>query len=77
MSIDRLIAVRFPLAAKQKCTPTGARRAIVASVIVVLGIDLHVFFVYKQKEGLLIFILRIFLPNFMGVARILRGGRFL
>jgi hypothetical protein len=48
MSIDRLIAVRFPLAAKQKCTPTKATRAIAASVVIVTGANLHMFFVFKQ-----------------------------
>ncbi|XP_064636595.1 cysteinyl leukotriene receptor 1-like [Lineus longissimus] len=48
MSVDRLIVVRFPLAAKRTCTTKRALKAIAVSVVLVMGINVHIFFIFKQ-----------------------------
>ncbi|XP_064626805.1 cysteinyl leukotriene receptor 1-like isoform X2 [Lineus longissimus] len=50
MSIDRLIAVRFPLRAIQLCTTGRTKRTVAITYTTIITLNLHVFFVYK-KEG--------------------------
>jgi hypothetical protein len=50
MSIDRVIAVRFPLHAIRLCTTGRAKRAVAITYTIVITLNLHVFFVY-EKEG--------------------------
>jgi hypothetical protein len=52
MSIDRLIAVRYPMEARTKCTVNRALKVIAASAVFVAGANLHIFFVFhKGKLG--------------------------
>ncbi|XP_064637929.1 uncharacterized protein LOC135494108 [Lineus longissimus] len=50
MSIDRIIATRFPLHAVRLCTTGRAKRTTAITYIVVIAVNIHVFFVY-EKEG--------------------------
>ncbi|XP_064650033.1 uncharacterized protein LOC135501714 [Lineus longissimus] len=50
MSIDRVIAVRFPLRAARLCTTGRAKRAVVISYTAIMTVNLHIFVVYK-KDG--------------------------
>jgi hypothetical protein len=47
MAIDRLIAVRFPLAARRLCTASRAKITIGITYTVSMVVNLHIFFIYK------------------------------
>jgi hypothetical protein len=47
MSVDRLLAVRFPLTSQRLCTSSRAKKAIVVATIVIAIINIHIFFAYK------------------------------
>ncbi|XP_064628955.1 growth hormone secretagogue receptor type 1-like [Lineus longissimus] len=49
MSVDRFVAVRFPMAAKGLCTPRRAKLTI-SAMILLMVINVHLFFVYKYVE---------------------------
>ncbi|XP_064631360.1 cysteinyl leukotriene receptor 1-like [Lineus longissimus] len=53
MSIDRLIVVRVPLLAKQRCTTSNAWRAVAVSTVAVMVINTHIFVAYKEFAGIL------------------------
>jgi hypothetical protein len=47
MTIDRLIVVRFPMAAPRLCTTRRAVITIVVTFILVCGLNLYIFFTYR------------------------------
>jgi hypothetical protein len=49
MSMDRLMAVRFPMSAKTKCTTTKAMRAIIISLVVVAVLNVHILLTYEYQ----------------------------
>jgi hypothetical protein len=50
MSVDRLIAVRFPLAAPSICTTSRAKKTVVISAVTITVLNLHIFFVYNYVK---------------------------
>ncbi|XP_064643078.1 uncharacterized protein LOC135497247 [Lineus longissimus] len=48
MSIDRVIAVRFPLRAARLCTTGRAKRSVVITYTAIMTVNLHIFVVYKK-----------------------------
>jgi hypothetical protein len=50
MSIDRVIAVRFPLQAVLLCTTDRAKRAVAITYTTIITLNLHIFFLY-EKDG--------------------------
>ncbi|XP_064620337.1 uncharacterized protein LOC135483397 [Lineus longissimus] len=57
MSIDRVIAVRFPLQAIRLCTTGRAKRAAAITYTIVITLNLHIFFVYEQDGPLMLRVL--------------------
>jgi hypothetical protein len=52
MTVDRLIVVRFPMAAPRLCTTRRAVITIACTGIAVFGLNIYVLFSYKlQNEG--------------------------
>ena len=54
MTVDRLIVVRFPMAAPTMCTTHRARITIAVTATVICGLNLYIFFTYKyatEKTG--------------------------
>ncbi|XP_064637544.1 growth hormone secretagogue receptor type 1-like [Lineus longissimus] len=52
MSVDRLIAVRFPMAAIRLCTTKRAKVTVLLITIPIVLINIHIFFVFKYVEDL-------------------------
>jgi hypothetical protein len=52
MSIDRLIAVRFPMAAIQLCTTKRAKVTVLLITFPIALIYVHIFFIFKYVEDL-------------------------
>jgi hypothetical protein len=53
MSVDRLIAVRFPMDAQRLCTTSRARTTILVLSVLISVLNGHIFFVmqyFKDKE---------------------------
>jgi hypothetical protein len=50
MTIDRLIVVRFPMAAPKLCTQRRALITIVTTSILVCGFHVYFFFTYKYDN---------------------------
>jgi hypothetical protein len=50
MSIDRLIAVRFPLAAARVCTTKRAKLTVILTAILIMIFNINVFFVFDYFE---------------------------
>jgi hypothetical protein len=46
MSVDRLIAVRYPMKAARICTTYRAKVLIILSSIIVMGLNVHVFYIF-------------------------------
>jgi hypothetical protein len=44
MSIDRLLAVRFPMAASRICTPGRAKRVIAIGTFLIIGVNVNLLF---------------------------------
>jgi hypothetical protein len=51
MTIDRLIVVRFPMAAPRFCTTQRAVRTIVATFALILSLNLYVLFTFKYVHN--------------------------
>jgi hypothetical protein len=47
MSCDRLIAVRFPLAARHLCSVERTKRIVGISFVIIAGLNLNAFFTYR------------------------------
>ncbi|XP_064621121.1 uncharacterized protein LOC135483979 [Lineus longissimus] len=47
MSTDRLIAVRFPMAAPRLCTTSRAHKTVIITTILIAALDLNIFFTYQ------------------------------
>ncbi|XP_064632599.1 uncharacterized protein LOC135490944 [Lineus longissimus] len=52
MSVDRLLAIRFPLAAAGLCTTKRAKITVVLITVPIAAINVHTFFVYDYIEDL-------------------------
>jgi hypothetical protein len=52
MSIDRLLAVRFPMAATRLCTTKRAKITVVFITIPIVAINVHNFFIYEYIEDI-------------------------
>jgi uncharacterized membrane protein len=52
MSVDRLLAVRFPMAATRLCTTTRAKITVVLITIPTVAINVNTFFVYEYIEDI-------------------------
>jgi hypothetical protein len=52
MSIDRLIAVRFPMAAIRLCTTKRANVTVLLITFSILAINTNIFFVFKYVEDI-------------------------
>ncbi|XP_064629378.1 mu-type opioid receptor-like [Lineus longissimus] len=50
MTIDRLIAVKFPMAARRLCTTRRAFVTIVVTFIVIGGLNLYIYFTYRYVQ---------------------------
>jgi hypothetical protein len=50
MSMDRLIAVRFPMSAKVRCTTTKATRAIIITLVVVAVVNVHILLTFTYDK---------------------------
>ncbi|XP_064637380.1 cysteinyl leukotriene receptor 1-like [Lineus longissimus] len=50
MSVDRLIAVRYPMEARTRCTVSRALKVITVSAIFVSGANLHIFFIFHKAD---------------------------
>ncbi|XP_064635624.1 growth hormone secretagogue receptor type 1-like [Lineus longissimus] len=50
MSIDRLIAVRFPMTAPSICTTSRAKKTVVISAMIITVLNSHIFFVYSYVK---------------------------
>ncbi|XP_064637214.1 delta-type opioid receptor-like [Lineus longissimus] len=51
MTIDRLIVVRNPMAARRLCTTRRACVTIVVTFIVICGVQVYIFFAYKHEPS--------------------------
>jgi hypothetical protein len=52
MSIDRLLAVRFPMAATRLCTTKRAKITVTLITIPIVAINVHTFFVFEYIEDI-------------------------
>ncbi|XP_064635040.1 uncharacterized protein LOC135492468 [Lineus longissimus] len=50
MSVDRFIAIRFPMAAKRICTPAKAKVTIVTTAVIVITLNVSTFFVHTYTK---------------------------
>jgi hypothetical protein len=52
MSVDRLLAVRFPMSANRWCTTKRAKVTVVMTSLALAAVNTHVVFAFKYTEDL-------------------------
>jgi hypothetical protein len=50
MTVDRLVVVRFPMAAHRLCTTRRAFVTIVVTFVLISGLNLYIMFTYKYVQ---------------------------
>ena len=50
MSIDRMLAVTFPMNAKSLCTVKRAITTVIGTSVVIPGVNIHLFFVVEVMQ---------------------------